>query len=639
MAQALPTPRLFDNTSDWFPINRAWQFAPPADIHGVMSPSEVEAASGHTFVATLTLGPALTLPTGAHVTMEVPSTWECHLGNPYPRGLKTVGSRDKSQIRRVGYGAFTDVECSRPDVQLALAASWGRHMDLVDVVVQAGELGPGDAVRIILGPPDGNLVQAQRYAQVAIFTVGVDREGNGTYSRAATHPTVRVVGAHAERFKVFAPAVVAPGEEFPIRVLPVDGYSYNAATGYRGEAHTIASDGLEVPASVVLDQTAAPTGAAISAQASSAGIHRVTVVDPVTGIAGKSNPIGAGFLPDRRVYFGEMHSQMWHSQGTGTTAEFFAWGRDVAGLDFCAPANHYKMRFEIVDDVWQEVVATANAFNAPHEFVTLVSHEWGTGNPNGHKNIYHRGDSAEFICSFGPGGMTPDELWAILEGRDALTIPHHTKFGNVTNWDYRNDAHQRLVEICSSWGISETGGPHSVQRALAMGHRLGFIGGTDSHHGLANQGSFFVDDGNGLACVMARELTRDAIWQALHERRCYATTGDRILLDFTLNGAPMGSDLAVDLAQYGARRFTMRVAGTYRIDSVELLRNNEAVFQARPATDVWEAEYTDTDPLPGLALAPTFPNDRPFAFYYLRVTQGNRQTAWASPIWLTSQSR
>ena len=314
-----------------------------------MSPNEVEAASGHTFVATLTLGPDLTLPTGAHITLEVPSTWECHLGNPYPRGLKTVGSREPGQIRKVGYGAFTDVACSRPDVKLALAASWGRHMDLVDVVVQEGELEPGDAVHIILGPPDGNLVQAQRYAQVAIFTVGVDREGDGTYRRAAAHPTVRVVGAHAERFKVFAPAVVQPGEDFSIRVLPVDGYSYNAATGYQGPgAHYSHPRPGGSRSSVALDQTTTPTGATISAQATQEGIHRVTVVDPATGIAGKSNPIGAGFFPDRCVYFGEMHSQMWHSQGTGTTEEFFQWGRDVAGLDFCAPANHYKMRFEIV---------------------------------------------------------------------------------------------------------------------------------------------------------------------------------------------------------------------------------------------------------------------------------------------------
>ena len=264
------------------------------------------------------------MPTGAHITLEVPSTWECHLGNPYPRGLKTVGSRDKGQIRKVGYGAFTDVECSRSDVKLALAASWGRHMDLVDVVVQEGELGPGDSVRIILGPPDGNLVQAQRYAQVADLCGGRGPRGRWDVSPAPLRtpqcawwaPTLNA--SRCSRLPSSNPA-----RNFSIRVLPVDGYSYNAATGYQGQAHTIATGGLNVPGSVALDQTMTPTGATISAQATQEGIHRVTVVDPATGIAGKSNPIGAGFFPDRRVYFGEMHSQMWHSQGTGTTDGVF----------------------------------------------------------------------------------------------------------------------------------------------------------------------------------------------------------------------------------------------------------------------------------------------------------------------------
>ena len=50
-----------------------------------------------------------------------------------------------------------------PAVQLAHAASWGRHLDLLDIAVQAGTLQPGDEVRVIIGPPDGNLLQAQKF--------------------------------------------------------------------------------------------------------------------------------------------------------------------------------------------------------------------------------------------------------------------------------------------------------------------------------------------------------------------------------------------------------------------------------------------------------------------------------------------
>jgi hypothetical protein len=361
------------------------------------------------------------------------------------------------------------------------------------------------------------------------------------------------------------------------------------------------------------------------------------VVDAAGGLAGKSNPIGAGFFarPEERVFFGELHSQMRNSMGTGTTEEFFTWGRDVAGLDFCGPANHYNHRYEVTDEMWREVVNTANRFNEPGRFATFVSYEWGGVNRSGHKNVYYRGDSGEFTYWYRGVHKSPDEFWESLARRDVLTIPHHTKFGGTTDWRFRNDRHQRLVEICSLWGVSEEGGPHSVQTALAMGHRLGFIGGTDSHYGLANQGSYHVNDGNGLACVIAAEKTRDAIWQALWDRHCYATTGDRILLDFSVNGERMGSDVAVDLASARPRSLRLQVAGTHTLEKVEILRNNSVLFEATPGVEDWSGEWVDEAPLAPLAVDPTFAGDRPFIFYYARVWQRNRQRAWSSPVWLT----
>ena len=214
-------------------------------------------------------------------------------------------------------------------------------------------------------------------------------------------------------------------------------------------------------------------------------------------------------------------------------------------------------------------------------------------------------------------------------------MPHHPKSMGGADWGFRNDRYQRLVEICSKWDIAEEAGPLSVQAALAMGHRLGFVGGTDSHYGLANQGSYHVNDGNGLACVVAPELTREAIWQALYDRRCYATTGDRILLDFTVDGKPMGSDNPADLRSVGPRHVRMRAAGTASFTRVEVIRNNQVVFSADPQGDEWEDEWTDTANLADADFAPTYPDDRPFVYYYLRVIQANRQRAWSSPIWFT----
>lgn len=634
MSDNRPVPHRFEDTKPWMQeMGRQRQARPTVDLRCHMTPDVVQAASGHTFVATCRLGDALTIPTGGHVTLEVPTTWDCHLGNCFRRGIVIVGARDQV---KPGYAAYVDVTSSNEDVVLDWAVSWGRNQELVDVVVVEGQLEPGDELCFILGPEDNNLVQAQKYAQVAIFTVAVDLKGDLAYREAAEHPTVKVVGAWPDRFRIYAPSVVQPNQAFEARVLPVDIYSFNRATNYAGTAALSAGQGIQFATEAVeLDQDAAPNGATVPVRAVTPGVRYITAVDMVHGLIGRSNPIGVGFWPDRRAYFGEMHSQMWHSMGTGTTAEFFQWGRDVAGLDFCAPANHYGWRFTLTEEIWREMVDTCNAFNDPGRFATLVSYEWGGA--GGHKNVYYRGDDGEYAPR-DPAVRVPERLWASLEGRDVLTIPHHPKAIGCVDWTVRNDEHQRLVEICSKWGLAETGGPHCVQAALAMGHRLGFVGGTDSHYGLANQGSYHVNDGNGLAAVIAPELTRDAIWQSLYDRRCYATTGDRILLDFTMDGQPLGSDLPADLATSEPRRFQMRVAGTYGLDAVELVRNNQVVYRAEPGVQVWQGEWVDETPLDQVAFAPTFEGDRPFVYYYLRVTQGNRQQAWASPIWLTQRA-
>ena len=640
-SSSAPQPRVWARDREWWDQSRAWHERPEADLRCVVEPGVVEAASGHTFTLTMTCGPELRLGAGAHITVEIPETWDAHLANCYRRGVRTVAAHGQAQV---GYAAFVEATCSRPEVGLAVGVWWGRLFDLVDVVVTNGDVQPRDEIRLTLGTPDGNLLQAQKYAQVAVLMTGVDVAGDGVYRRAAAQPSVRVIGAAAERLRVFAPGVVSRGDRFEIKVLPVDLYSFNPSPGYVATAQLFGTDGLRAPERVALRTDDAPRATDVTVEAVTDGVQRLTVVDVVRGLSGRSNPIGVDFYPtDERVYFGEMHSQMFNSMGTGTTEEFFTWGRDVALLDFCAPANHYNHRMAVTDDVWREVVETANRFNEDGRFATFVSYEWGGASGSGHKNVYYRGDSGEFAHWYRGVHKSPEDLWQSLEGRDVLTIPHHTKFGGTTDWRFRNDRHQRLVEICSLWGISEEGGPHSVQAALAMGHRLGFIGGTDSHYGQANQGSYHVNDGNGLACVIAPSLSRDALWQALWERRCYATTGDRILLDFRLElggqTVGMGTDLAVDLRSAGQRRLTLRVAGTERIERVEVLRNNQVVFATAPDGEDWSGEWTDSTPLDTLAIAPTFPGDRPFVFYYLRVRQRNRQIAWSSPIWLTQAGR
>ncbi len=71
-----------------------------------------------------------------------------------------------------------------------------------------------------------------------------------------------------------------------------------------------------------------------------------------------------------------------------------------------------------------------------------------------------------------------------------------------------------------------------------------------------------------------QELTRDSLWDAFRNRRVYGVTGDRIELDFTCNGAPMGSILPAAPQNAG---WQVSVRGADAIDRIELLRNDRVI--------------------------------------------------------------
>jgi hypothetical protein len=173
-------------------------------------------------------------------------------------------------------------------------------------------------------------------------------------------------------------------------------------------------------------------------------------------------------------------------------------------------------------------------------------------------------------------------LYARLRQRRAFAIPHHTGYEarwRGKDWDIHDEELSPVMEIFSSHGSSEgcatpapletneSMGPRvtegTYQAALARGLRIGAIGSNDGS-GLPGRW------GLGRAAVLAESCTREAIWQAIAQRRTYAVTGDRMLLDLRVEGAPMGSVIrtgrSVDVE--------VAVTGSHAIDRVELLRNN-----------------------------------------------------------------
>ena len=128
--------------------------------------------------------------------------------------------------------------------------------------------------------------------------------------------------------------------------------------------------------------------------------------------------------------------------------------------------------------------------------------------------------------------------------------------------------------------------------------------------------------------MTAPALTREAIFDALYQRRTYGTTGARILLDFRVNEEPMGGETTVD----GPPRLRLEAHGTDSIESVEILRYSEhdggfrIIYELHP--DALDFEWFGTDD-----------GFREDSIDYLRLRQrgtirGRIVMAWSSPIWV-----
>ena len=157
---------------------------------------------------------------------------------------------------------------------------------------------------------------------------------------------------------------------------------------------------------------------------------------------------------------------------------------------------------------------------------------------------------------------------------------------------------------------------NTVRDALGRGYRLGFVGSGDSHDG--HPGLVQLADGvsGGLAGILAPDLTREAVLEALRARRSYATNGPRIVLDVTLDGRPMGSSLPAG----AGKKLAIRVAAPTPLEAVELVSGAGVI-----ARNEAEGERS-------LGVELELPEVAAGSWLYVRVLQSDGGAAWSSPF-------
>jgi hypothetical protein len=372
------------------------------------------------------------------------------------------------------------------------------------------------------------------------------------------------------------------------------------------------------------------------------GTHFIHLRDPATGLEGVSNPIRVeSERPKMRLFWGDIHGHTLFTDAIRMPEEMYAFARDEAFMDVCALTDHSE---GISDLQWRYFTDVTNSFNAPGRFATLVAGEW-TSMIHGHRNYYYRGDQGPIFRSTLKEQEDLQVFYDLARAAEALVVPHHSANSRMgVDWSHGHAPDvERLVEIHSIWGNSERPaeegnefpirmcqgekpGQH-VRDALRRGYRLGMIGSGDIHDGRPGDCLSTLQTGKpdapsgrvqGFVGIWAPELTREAVFDALWNRRVFATMKHRTILLFSINGQPMGSEITAD---GGPLKIAVEAAADRPIRSLELVGHDGTIQRLTPDRQVVEWIFTEAAPASS-------------AWYYIRLTRDDGTLAWSSPIWV-----
>jgi hypothetical protein len=562
---------------------------------------------------------------------------------------------------------------------------WDRNGWVVTALVRERALNKGDTIQVVFGanPPQGRIVPPPS-TFIDTVKVAYDPDGSGIYREVVREPTLEIVPASPKQLVGYLPSTITAGAPAKLKIVALDYYD-NLATSFVGTAALAATDSLAAFPQT-LDWELSDSGRrTIEVVFNTPGVHYVKLSVLRTNQyplwEAHSNPVSVvSETALYQVFWGDLHSHSSFSHdGHGTNSFFKA--RDVACLDFYARTDHtsnnWKTNGGLTPQEWEATKREITRFHEPGKFVTFPAYEFSANPPSGHHNIYFNA----------PDELVPEvplfrddvyhqvqKVWTLKEamvppGIDMITAPHHTGIIfdiNVNNpplvsfgEGFSNSKLRPLIEIYSNHGLSEyynpahplsykmldlrgirdcSNGPHYAQDAWAGGEILGVIASSDDH--TSRPGLPYY----GLTAVYAAELTRDAIFDALKNRRTYGTTGQRMLLHFDIDGSVMGSQVEVARGKYPTIR--LEVHGTDDLDFVEVLRWDKTSGR-RMSGHPFFAPIHRIDGAGRRGVQDQFVDSTysGSSIYYLRAKQQRdifdstnqlyRQAwAWSSPIWV-----
>ena len=331
---------------------------------------------------------------------------------------------------------------------------------------------------------------------------------------------------------------------------------------------------------------------------------------------------------DWNLYFGQLHAHTDISNGAGSVEEAFQYASQVDGLDFFAVTDHSDS-FDNADmgaidadgaDISADWAAgkQAAASVTNGDFVGLFGFEmtWPEDKQLGHISTFNT-----------PGWQTRDQAGfenvptALENYYKALTVVPgsvsqfnhpdtvHGDFERFDHYSPQYDAVVSLLEVAGEDGVVDCG---YYDLALDKGWHVAPTNNQNNHKGQ------WGDASEARTVVLAKSLTEEALYDAMKNRRVYATQDSDLAIYYELNGTVMGS--IIPKSESAAVTVFLNDPTDEAIGSVEVVADGGKAI-AR--------QWVET---PTQMLELSVPSG--YSYYYLRVTQLDGDVAVTAPVWM-----
>ncbi len=309
------------------------------------------------------------------------------------------------------------------------------------------------------------------------------------------------------------------------------------------------------------------------------------------------------------LYFGNLHSHTSYSDGVGTPSQAFAHARDVAGIDFLAVTDHSGVdtSWGLSEGEFADILLQANAYTQDDVFIAIAGQEWTspgtiTGGLN-HINVFE----ADHIFTAPLNDL--DSFFSELLISGSTANLNHPRDFSLNNFAYFpiGDSGINAVEVRN--------GEEEIKyiKLLNNGWYVGVDGSQDNHTATWGDGPYWT-------AVLAPNLTKMHILDAMRNHRTYSTFDRNLELAFRAEGHWMGESFShVDNLLFEISVNDPDVGDNP--GKIELYQNGMLINTAI----VDSVSYTWTPVI-------TPPNGK--NHYFIKINPPDSQKVWSSPIWV-----